>query len=82
MVLRTQSVMLPDNFTVYYSLHTSVPSLSMSGCRPERLPGARFPRIRVRTGSGPSPCRLTPQSSLQLQLILEADLRGAEGLDS
>ena len=44
MVLRTQSVMLPDNFTVYYSLHASVLSLSMSGCRPS-VCGARFPRI-------------------------------------
>jgi hypothetical protein len=81
MVLRTQSVMLPDNFTVYYSLHASVLSLSMSGCRPSVF-GARFPRIGSYRVRAPGPCRLTPQSSLQLQLILEADLRGAEGLDS
>jgi hypothetical protein len=82
MVLRTQSVMLPDNFTVYYSLHASVLSLSMSGCRPSVFQALAF-LASGPTGSGSrGPCRLTPQSSLQLQLILEADLRGAEGLDS
>jgi hypothetical protein len=51
MVLRTQSVMLPDNFTVYYSLHASVLSLSMSGCRPSVFQALAF-LASGPTGSG------------------------------
>jgi hypothetical protein len=71
-------------------------TLNLNGIRSAAAKGAfewlqaeRLWRALAFLASGPTgsglrvrPCRLTPQSSLQLQLILEADLRGAEGLDS